>query len=629
MPGEIINYNSVPLQIINQKEISRTHLYSEDRTTYECTRWVFDVKTLLNPAALSYIQNAITNTPGAFAGLTDTVIRQLLNVPRRQLIFVQNGVNVLICPTPGFTCDARNGPIVEEFDLIRDTGMKTWFVFIRLVCHVRECPPILKQGATLNYYTVGGQQFVSPYTAIGGGASTLDPTGALISNRWSRRMVTDEDYLSYVETTGECIFDAAWLQSAGVFPDQFRIDLFQPLPPNCKRDHIDVIQLADGFTYRYSFRDQERHFNTLPATRIECYQTEGFSQMNQESAVAKALIGSVRQTASAIMGVQTPLAIAGLGIGTAASLGFNTVLYQVPKFHSHILVRAWGHRGQDKMDLLNQAASMAFERIQTTRIVELIVTFDRAGKYVQVELTNKSGQEEIIPLATYYANFVPKAIDAANSIPIVRTLSDGIAQVIESTLAFFQNRPAVNVSTILPNNPPVVKFPGINENINRVFANLNTGEDSPQLWYGQDETEIVNAYIQEAEATNEDVAFTYYGNNQPPFDNYTRGTILCNLIAQSLHDPCQRPPCPPKVYSSFDGSPIIYPPIRTCQPTAAPVSIDFPEPPPLQFSPIVPGGPQENQLAQPPDAAQRVPPIENVQQILDRAQADLNAILNP
>lgn len=620
MPGEIINYNGVPLHIINQKEISRTHLYSDDRTTYECTRWVFDVKTVLNPGALNSSLHALPLTTD-FAGVTDTIVRNLLAVPRRQLIFVQNGVNVLICPLPGFTTDARNGPIVEEFDLIRDTGMKTWFVFIRIICHVRECPPVLKPGSPINYYSYGGQSYINPYTAVNGG-SNLDPRGALISNRWSRRMVTDEDYLSYVETTGECIFDSAWLQSAGVFPDQFRIDLFQPIPPNCKRDAISVEQLADGFTYRYSFRDQERHFNTLPATRIECYQTEGFTQNNFATAAAEAIQGGFFGAIEATMaGTLTGIALAELGV--LSKVSYNTIRYQVPKFHSHIVVRAWGWRGQDKMDLLQQAAGIAFERMTTNRAVEMIVTFDRAGKYVQLELTNKTGAEEIAGLSLGAGiNLTAKALTAVNKI------TSAVGVDMKKTIDFLNTQQFVFPNG-LPPNPQPNTGALVSKSISRTFANLATGEDSQNLWYAQDETEIVNSWIEEAEANNEDAQFTYYGNNQPPFDNYTRGTLLCNLISQSLHDPCQNPPCPPKVYNA-NGNPIWYPPVRTCQPNAQPVPIDYPEPPPLALTPtLVPGGPQENQMAEIPPAQQRIPPLESVEEILNRAQAGLNEILNP
>src|SRR5205085_4534300 len=102
MSQEVLTYNAVPMSIIGTKEISRRHVMSDDNTTYLWTKWIFDVRTVINnktlgtlyeslrnwlaqqqPAGAPGLPSAIQNNPA----LVDAVLRKLLNVPRKGLVF--------------------------------------------------------------------------------------------------------------------------------------------------------------------------------------------------------------------------------------------------------------------------------------------------------------------------------------------------------------------------------------------------------------------------------------------------------------------------------------------------------------------------------------------------------------
>lgn len=518
MATEILTYDGIDLLIIGTKEISRRHIYTEDRCNYLWTEWVFDVRTILNPQTFVA---GVGDQLGQPPAINDPKIRSRLTGPRRSLSFSQDGNTVLQCPSfvnppngPTFQRDCQNGPIVEHFNLVSDVGGKSWIVEIRIIAKVRECAFVSRQ-----------DRGIAP----------------LISNRFRRSIDTDEDYLSYVETTGECVFDSAWLAELGTIPDQYRVDLFQPMPYNCKRDHINVVQLSDGCTYRYSFRDQEKHFNTLYATRVECVQTEFFSQTSAASAAAGAAISSITAQANSVMNslvIGNPIGIAATGIGgtikAAVDAIAQTALGQIPKFHSHVIARAWGNRNDNKNRLLTVAMKMAFERINTIRNVELIIQFDRAGKYVEVQLTSRTGPEELV-----------RALNGP--IQILGPIAGLVAGIVASI-------PGIDGSvTTIP--------AGITRTVGNMTNNISGTEDSPNDIYNSDEKEqlintINNFPILVGKVTR--------GNDPPPRAGMTKGTIICNLISQSLHDPCFLPSCPPAIFGP-DGKPIDFQDYTTCK----------------------------------------------------------------
>ena len=579
MALEVITYNNVPLQIIATKEISRRHVLSEDKTTYLWTEWLFDIVTQLNPATIGVLLSKIGGPGGIanFPAITDTVIRKLLNVPRRSLVFSQSNdgniwnvvLNVpnnpanlagpMIPPGQvdpnagniggsgvGQLTDCQNGPVVEDFSLVRDHAGTTWMVKLRLITRVREC-----------VFTPGSGSIINP----------------IISHRWTRRVDTDEESLSFIETSGEVIFDSAWLLALGTFPDQYRPDLFQPIPPNCQRQNIVVEQQSDGVTYHYSFRDQERHFNTLPAVKIQAFKTTGFSQQGFETAVVGQGIQAINQTAADVIGViksgvanPSPLVPLEVTAGIVGVVGvniarnaFQTFVRQIPKFSTHILVKAWGNRDTPKWTLLAQAMGIASSHFTTFNNAEMIITYELSGKYVELQITNVTGPEQLFLLGKQQAGNIAAAI---------QSFVDNALEGNVNLQALFG---AGNV-------------PSVNQNMQIAYDIMsNTRENDPEAWYHQDENVSRDAFIANLNANDAFfLAFPtgptsglnqFYGNMQPPGpdktvdSNYSRGTLLVNLISQALHDPCKSPPCPPAVYGA-DGKPIKYPDIRTCGSTA-------------------------------------------------------------
>lgn len=450
--ADSLSYNSVELAIIYEKEIGRKHIYTPDQTTYLWTEWVFDVRATVNPQVISYIE---TGAPakGNLPATTDKVIRSLLNQPRKKLIFVQNGVTVLEAPKGNDPTDVHLGPFVENFNLTRDIGGKTWIVEMRIVARVRECPGVPGRGA-------------GP---------------VLLSNRWTKVMDTDQDYIASIHTFGECVFDSSTLQLFNRAPDDYRIDLLQPIPPNTKRDNINVTAMPDGCTLRYAFTDQERHFNTRPATRIEAYQTEFFAQGSLLSSIIGAVPGFAGDAAN-------------LEAGSAVRRAGNVIKQVIPQFYSHLLVRCWGHRDINKNTLLRQALCMAFERVTSLRNTEFSVMRDLNGKWIEVQLTTRTGPERVFDL-----------------------LPGLSIQATAAIQRIFPDFPPLAVQAVFPN--------GVLESI----FNISSDEESPGLfhleaggkWYSQG---------------------SFMENVPPPYSGGTRGTLLQKIVAQSLHSPCQVPP---------------------------------------------------------------------------------------
>lgn len=480
---DILNYNSVELAIIYQKEIGRRHVYTEDKAIYLWTEWTFDVIAHVNPQTISYAYapagppvsgNSISAQSGLMPAVTDLAIRNALNVPRGNLAFVQNGNVVLKVPSiqqgNQLVTDCQNGPIVESFDLKRDIAGKTWVVAIRIVTRIRECT----------------------FSAIG--RTDKPPSKPLISNRWRKTMDTDEDQISCVITEGECIFDSSWLLALQTFPDQYRIDMLQPIMPTCIRDNINVTQMSDGCTYRYSFRDQERHYSSPCYVRAEVSQTEWFHQKD----ILSTLTGQGLSAAPAIAG-GIANGSPGQVIGAGLSGIFNALIEQTPQYYTTMFVRVWGNRNTPKAILLNNALGIAFERMPNLRNQTFMVTMDRVGKMVELQVTDRTGPEEL-------------------AIQVTQILTNGLATVFPSVFDFISN------GSFAPGHL-------------RVLNNFNVLEDSPGNYYGQKPS---------------------LANVQPPFSKNARGTLLANLIAQSLHNPCVVPPAAPVPLAVVDAQNRLY-----------------------------------------------------------------------
>lgn len=462
--ADSITYGGVELAIIGEKEISRVHQYTpQDRAIYLHTLWTFNVRTKVNPQTISFLANAFQlgggnplRQPGQTPVVTDQFLAAYLARPRMTLTFTQNGVVRLTCPAVGMATDVANGPVAEVFNIVHDIGNHTWIVDIKITARVRECP--------------------------------RDPGPVLISNRWSRTMDTDGDYLSYIATQGECIFDNSLLEESNTWVDQYRLDLFQPIPTNCKRSNINVVAMPDGFTYRYSFIDQETFFNVKDATHVECYHTEFYSKVSEYSATVQGVMN--------------------FGGGNVPGAAFNATIAALPKFYSNIICKVRGHRSQFKNSLLNIALGMAFERIPIGRLgnVEFIVGMDRAGKNVEVQLTTRTGPEIMLE----------------NNI-------GGIGGFL------LTNFPATSAILSVPagwiaGGPPPPPPPG--GPAAALQAAMPPGLAVALNHIAQVENSQGNFYTQQPTIPN----------LAPPNSGGTRGTLLQKIITATLHGVCQTPP---------------------------------------------------------------------------------------
>ena len=390
--GYQLTYNGVPLDIL-RPSVERTHIYSEDGTTYLYTRWVFDGDFAYNPQAVCFNAFALPDTK-LLPVVSDNNIRDILRQSRQRLTFSVGGTILLQTPRNSNAVDgnnnpipeqtdAKNGPLVERCNIRHIMGVKTMMVDFRVVAHVNECAP---------------------------GTSTVRRS-PLLSHRWTQTETIDDDYYSVVVTEGTCVFRSDELMSLGPFPandpavsttlpwprfpDQFRADLFHPIPNYFKRSPIQVTPHSDGVTYSYRFTDTQkptRGPSDQHCTRMEAYVTGFWSQE------------------SFFDNVTAPLE---------------------PHYKHHVLVRAWGDMFTTRIALQNNCMAVIGGTIgfgdKIGVSTEFFCSHDVVGHFVQMEMTINSGLVQGgtgVDVSIPFATFPFTNIDASKE-TISSTLRDG------------------------------------------------------------------------------------------------------------------------------------------------------------------------------------------------------------
>lgn len=361
-------YGDISLDIIGltcqkQKELSA------DGSTYECTKFILDIDCALNPSYESYRGGAVgAATPvfqvGLTPGQTEKALRAYFAQHRRQLTIDYHGrAGWLISPLTGYTVDARNGPQIDVETVVETWGIRTAIVRFRVITWLVE--------------------IVSKATMP-----------VLLSHRWTQAMDTNEDYYSTITTDGDATFRVDELLRLGTYPDQYRHDLFHPIPNNHTRT-ISVTAKSDGTGVFYRLVDTEKAFNLTgtQATRIEAYQTVSFGRPSIVGAALSVTSGVIHGAAQA---GQAGGAFAGplVALGGAALHGAIALQRAMPKFSLSVLVKVWGHRNSTRASLMSYALGIANKRIQKNnagRTYESLLTHVLNEKHVELSITQSWG----------------------------------------------------------------------------------------------------------------------------------------------------------------------------------------------------------------------------------------------
>lgn len=435
---KLIQYNGVTLEVVRTNLVQRQVVMSDDNTTYLWDKWTVDVYCVYNPRTTSYetsndpgfgtSRDAAGSPPqfilGNVPGMTDAALRHLLSQPQKTLRLDMGGRdNWLISPLPGsspvyVTDAAGTGPLPEVGSIIHNFGDHTFLVQFRVTTCVSENPFRLTQ---------------TP----------------LISHRWTRYLDTDEDYYATLTTEGEAIFRVDEILRIGAWPDQYRQDLFHPVPPNCQRGPIQVAALPDGSGVRYRFVDYEQPMNFNPsgyeanATRIEAYHTFTYSRAGFLTAVGLNAGSVAAGGVGLVGGIMNILTFQNLEgeINQATQTLQAGLLGLLPRFGSHFLVRVWGNRRSFRANLKNLAMGVITSRIAewsqslNLRSTELVFAQDVAGKFVEIRASQSWGNEGFLGSLVSLAG-VPGAA-ATELDPVVRVFfpeTDFIGNILSNNV---------------------------------------------------------------------------------------------------------------------------------------------------------------------------------------------------
>lgn len=361
-----LTYNGITLEISDTKSVSRQSVYSEDGQTYLHTRWLFTVCCQFNPGAT-------TSQAGvAKPATTDIAIRNALMQPRKTLTYVdeaaQGGVTVLTCPAAGFECDAKGGPYPRDCRILQIAGSRTWAVLYVLEAFTNEATA--QEQANRN---------------------------VILSHRWDVSADYDEDQFATRVVRGVAVFNLAQLKKLGRVPDEFRRDLFHPVPTNFKRTAVNVQPSSDGTTIYYTVVDTEQpiNLNVADATRFEAYHTSFSNRPSIIDASWRTAEAAGRSLYNVGTFDQNPVAAArSFGrefISNAASV--------LPQYYSHCIARAWGNRLSTRKRLQDLCFQICVGRLDFLNLmtlnayagIEISVTHALHAKFVEVQATVRHG----------------------------------------------------------------------------------------------------------------------------------------------------------------------------------------------------------------------------------------------
>lgn len=323
---EFIKYNSVEMEIVHFLEFQQTPVYSEDGADYLFTHFRIGVRAVWNPEATGGTM-AETNNYVAAKALEN--LRHRLMQPRCALLVqvpisgschstsgVTDEGNVLLrspLKDPSgvaYSCDCNNGPKVLGVHINSIVGEKSAIVDFWVETWINECP-------------------------------VLKP---LLSNRWT--MTSDVDEFAYTTrtTSGISVFRTDGMTKEGLYPDDFRANLFPPVPWGFRRERVRVEATSDGTHLRWLTIDVEQP-HMVKANGIVKFD----GMIRARKGVGTANLSNVMNGARS--GGST-FGRAGAFVGAAVGM-LQTAYSAYPPLTYSLNLRAWGNRFTTRASLVN------------------------------------------------------------------------------------------------------------------------------------------------------------------------------------------------------------------------------------------------------------------------------------
>lgn len=364
-----LTYNGIEFKILKTNVVRRDQVMSDDGLTYLYTRWFIDVYAVINRKAMSSPADSDPVT-------TDTDIRDKLRTPRRDLLLIQESgdsrqagadTGTLINFKSGAqTCDVKGGPFPKLFNIDRVNGVSTFIV--RWGCE---------------YFS-----------------TQCDKPQVMLSHRWKAFDNVDENHFPTRTIQGQAVFNLQKLFGAldaqggsePLFADQFRRQLFHPVPAGYARTKISVTPGSDNATLNYTTVDtyQPIRWPKLAYTKVHAQHTSNCYQVSRGEEKFSFAFGEI---VPAVLTGGTLSILKTLFVGGAKLTG-----RLLPQLTETVNVEVWGDARTSRRALLAMAFGIALgqlnfylSRLPMTPSFAHDVTRSLTGKYVKVRTTIRIG----------------------------------------------------------------------------------------------------------------------------------------------------------------------------------------------------------------------------------------------
>lgn len=215
-------YNGVDFGYVYSRSLQQSPVYDPSGTDQIYTRVVLTVESVIYAKAIfNAISQANEGNQEKSLGNVLLQIEQQLQVPRRKLRYVVDGVEVLSPPVP----DDDNGPkplYARVTQLTEDSARIEWSVEV----------------------------------ATSRGVDASWKGNPVASLRWSQTQDTDENGMNIITTSGRLVFRRSIQTVESI--DELKGQISPPLPKNCIRTGRWVMQ-ANGLAIDFTLTDREQY----------------------------------------------------------------------------------------------------------------------------------------------------------------------------------------------------------------------------------------------------------------------------------------------------------------------------------------------------------------------------------
>lgn len=394
-----LSYGGVTFDTISTRNWSKKAIFTDDNSDYLYTDNEIEVVILFNPAIVAFTSptrldgvSPPLSAPGSSPATTENALKNWFEGPRRQLVIVSGGVEVLRCPDDNYSSDVSTGPKIEARVLPQTYGQSLWPVVLRIKCSTNDRPPAV--------------QLIPPTLVL----------PVVLANRW--KISHDVDSVSRLTIRiieGDAYFDVGECIRQGVTPDDIREQLLFGVPEYFYRDKVHVSASPDGSQIHYLVIDRERAYGinqNSPARQLRSYSTAWRSG------------GSVGQ-AAAQAGFSVPRVVADIlaaNFSSFISEAGRIFRANLPRYYVNAACECWAGPEVDRRLNIALAMGICIDRIGaptdifSTASSEMIVHQAHHENYCRVELTFRFGEESAV-IPTFGVGLSADATRFFGSIP--------------------------------------------------------------------------------------------------------------------------------------------------------------------------------------------------------------------